>query len=115
MPKSRYLSEDQFAPVPLALLKDPEADAYRISAYAAIRSFADFGSDGGASVGDASLAKRAGMSERKLRACRGWLKARGWITWQTHKIPLGLMNVYTIRMRPARSVEKLLRKAGGAA
>ena len=40
---SRYHTAEHFAAVPFTLLDHPDATAYHIAAFAAVRSFADFG------------------------------------------------------------------------
>lgn len=85
-----------FAAVPFELLDDEDADAFVIATYASIRSFADFGSDEGASISDGRAAKRAGCSARHFRRCRVALQQMGWLEWTTVPYEHGRVNVYTI-------------------
>lgn len=70
-----------FAQIPFALFDDPEADALTIAVYGAIRRFTDFGSERGAKVSDARLAKKAGCSVRTVVSRREWLREHGWLEW----------------------------------
>lgn len=93
-----------FSPVPFDILDDPELDAYAIATYAAIRSFADFGSGDGARVSDATIARRAGCSDRTVRARRDLLASKGWIEWRSGKGE-GDPNEYLVHASLARAVE----------
>lgn len=90
-----------FAQVPFELLDDPEANAYVIATYVAVKSYADFGSTDGAEVGDPRASKRAGCSERKFRECREWLRQRGWIEWEQVPTKTGRINRYVVHNSPA--------------
>lgn len=94
-----------FAPIPFELLEDPEADAYVIATYAAIKSYADFGSAEGAEVSDRTACKRAGCSERKFRECREKLRELGWLEWDRVTTATGTINRYVVHNSPA-PVEK---------
>lgn len=88
-----------FAQVPFLLMDDPDKDAFVIATYAAIRSFADFGSDTGAKVSDARLSERAGCSPRTVRERRNWLRDKGWLDWEPGKGE-GDPNTYVIHSSP---------------
>lgn len=89
-----------FAAVPVDLMEDPECDAMTIAVYAALKSFADFGSEHGAQVGDNRASERAGVSPRTLRRRRDRLREMGWIEWETVNTLFGWVNRYTIHSTP---------------
>lgn len=86
-----------FASLPFELLDNPEADAYTIATYAAVKSYADFGSDEGARPGDGVACKRAGCSERIFRDRRDRLRRMGWLEWEQRP---GRTNLYVVHSSP---------------
>lgn len=114
-----------FAPIPWELQDNPSAKAFHIATYAALKRFADFGSDEGATVSDATVAEKAGCSERQVRYCRDDLEAWGWLEWETITTRFGRLNAYIVHSSTpasganseAREAEKpahgAKRKAGG--
>lgn len=88
-----------FAQVPFDLLDDEDADAYTIATYAALRSFADFGSAGGAEVSDARASARAGCGRRTFKRRREKLRKMGWIEWESGKDE-GSKNTYVVHGSP---------------
>ena len=89
-----------FAPIPFELLDDPRADAYTIATYAAVKSYADFGSTNGAAVSDAVACQRAGCGERTFRERRQLLRDLGWLDWQTVATQHGRINRYVVHSSP---------------
>lgn len=90
-----------FSKVPIALLEDPEADAYTVAVYAALRSKCDFGKETGATVSDAAAAELAGCSPRTFQDRRMRLRDRGWVDWKQR---FGAKNRYTVRDEPRRKM-----------
>lgn len=85
-----------FSPIPWELQDNPSATAFHIATYAALKRFADFGSDEGATVSDATVAEKAGCSERQVRYCREQLEAWGWLEWETVATRFGRLNAYVV-------------------
>lgn len=108
---SRYSTADHFAAVPLALLDHPEKTSYHIAAFAALRSYADFGKATGAAVSDAKAAKRAGCSTRKFIDCRNDLRQWGFLRWTRLD---GGVNHYVITLTPAHGADGASTPAPGA-
>lgn len=81
MPKVKRGRGYPYAQVPLALQDDPEIDGNAIATYAALQRYADFGGEKGGYASHATLAAKAGVSERTLRRKLGMLRKAGWVEW----------------------------------
>jgi len=83
MPKVKRGRGHSYAQVPLALQDDPEIDGNAIATYAALKRYADFGGEKGGYASHATLAAKAGVSERTLRRKLRLLREKNWIEWAT--------------------------------
>ncbi len=92
-PKYRKGRLPPFSAIPHALLRDPDIDPYKISTYAVLQMFTDFGSDSGTRISDTRAAGLAHMGRVKFIECRGWLKDRGWLEWTKTQ---GGINAYLV-------------------
>lgn len=95
-----------FVKIPMALLNavaDPlsDLDAFAIAVWVALRSYADFGSEEGATVRDQVAAARAGCSVPTFKRRRKSLQQAGWVDWRSGKIT-GRSNRYIVRDTPRR-------------
>jgi hypothetical protein len=81
MPKVKRGRGHPYAQVPLALQDDPDIDGNAIATYAALKRYADFGAEKGAYASHATLAAKAGVSEKTLRRRLARLRVKGWIDW----------------------------------
>lgn len=106
---AEYRPDGRFVITPVRLQKDPDADPFKIAVYAAIRAFADYGNGSQeARVGDDQIASLAHCSERKVRECRTWLEARGWIEKRRTK----RANCYVVHTVPHRKDSQAAPHAG---
>lgn len=83
-----------FLQVPLELAES--ADPFALAVWVAILSFCDHGKRTGAHPSDPTIAEKAKCSPRKVRDARTWLRAEGWLSWQTKATRKGRVNHYEI-------------------
>jgi hypothetical protein len=83
---------EPYLQLPIELLTDPDIDPFALAAWAALKSWCDFGSEQGAHPSDTKAAERAGMSRRVFIDRRNLLREKGWIEWQN----TGKTNTYIV-------------------